>query len=85
MTAGQIAKLGLEAAEGAVDAARDANVVIIANDHPELSTLDQAAIGSACRKPALIYNLSGSAFPTDAGFGPGVKVRTFGVADWRTP
>jgi hypothetical protein len=80
MSAAQIGRLGLTPADGPADAAKGADIVILANDHPEVAAIDQEKVGQACRKPALIYNITGAALPAGKGFGRNVTVRTFGVA-----
>jgi nucleotide sugar dehydrogenase len=73
-----LASLGFLPCDDILAAAADASVVVIANDHAEFRRLVIADMAAVMRKPALIYDLCGTA-PRPAELPAGVSVRTFGV------
>ncbi|HUD85539.1 MAG TPA: UDP binding domain-containing protein, partial [Xanthobacteraceae bacterium] len=73
-----LASLGLVPCNDILAAAADAAVVVIANDHADFRRLVIADMAAVMRKPALIYDLCGTA-PRPAELPAGVSVRTFGI------
>jgi UDP-N-acetyl-D-mannosaminuronic acid dehydrogenase len=55
-----IEALGFSPYETATDAVVDANVVVLANDHPAVTALPIAVLAATFARPALIYDLWGS-------------------------
>ncbi len=73
-----LASLGFLPCDDMLAAAADVDVVVIANDHAGFKRLVIADIAAVMRKPALIYDLCGTA-PRPAELPAGVSVRTFGI------
>jgi UDP-N-acetyl-D-mannosaminuronate dehydrogenase len=73
-----LTSLGFLPCNDILSAAADADVVVIANDHADFRRLAVADIAAVMRKPALIYDLCGTA-PRPAELPAGVSVRTFGI------
>jgi hypothetical protein len=73
--------LGYERFESVADAARDAHVLVIGNDHPRYAGLDLAEVVKGMAQPAVVYDLWGlhkahaSRLPARVGyFAPGEAI-----------
>jgi UDP-N-acetyl-D-mannosaminuronic acid dehydrogenase len=73
-----VAALGFWPCETAMAAVVDANVVVLANDHPAVTALPLAALASTLGRPALIYDLWGSGGGVGCALPDGVLFRAFG-------
>jgi UDP-N-acetyl-D-mannosaminuronic acid dehydrogenase len=73
-----IEALGFSPYETATDAVVDANVVVLANDHPAVTALPLAALAATFARPALIYDLWGSGRGADCALPDGVLLHGLG-------
>ena len=75
---GVLSGLGLVPYDDVLAAVAGADVVVVANDHPEFRRLPVEKVASLVRQPALIYDMCG-VLQRAAVLPAGVSVRTFGV------
>ncbi len=73
-----VAALGFLPSKTAMAAVTDANVVVLANDHPAVTALPLATLASALKRPGLMYDLWGLGRGVGFAFPDGVAFHAFG-------
>lgn len=65
-------------AESLEEAFRDADVVVLANNHPDLSSMDLAAMASLMKQPGIVYDMWNMHDDVDASMPDGVQCVALG-------